>query len=1217
MKKFFLLVFLLSSSCLLFSDTEAFKTKFFTPSTDLITPHIKWLNPSNQGKRNILFITYRRDGGFRETIEFYQRMEMDFTVFTLATPDKFAPWSSYYKPVQVTDEEYQKDLEEKLKNKYDVIILGKVRWNVIPQKFRDMILNKVNEGTLLLAYLGDFGGLKLADDMKSEDLKKATENKINLNRKFLFPYKGLPQFSTYPDFEKFINSTTEIYSYGAGNIILLKGYGVPHFQQLTPGNMRNPLETKLVEYDYLIAYIIHLINSFVKVPGVEIYGNDYIKTDVSSFQKLNFVVNSKNEENVVCDFVLRNDDNEVFISKNKIVNLKKGENEIAFDVDRKVPAGRYFADFWVKKGDKIIDFGSSFVEINSDDAIKEISIKPSYKKDEQISGEITVASKQGKDDLAVRINLIDNFGRVISDKTIDLKGEKITEKKLSFSLPPANYLTIIQNLEVSLFSSNTMIDRKKTIFSISDLKPVQDDIRFILWFPYYNASYGEFWYCKNIYDSGFDSRYYNAVGYVPLMANLWYVSNPIRFVDMKTDPWGTMDRKPDDHVREPCLNNPDYLLDVEKKLKQAVTNEMPFSVYEYSCGDECHFASWRPPYDRYELCWCDRCVEKFHKWLEEKYKTIKDLNKAWNTNYNSFEEIKPVTVSQARENVQLVPVWVNYRIFMEDTWTGIFDYAKKIIQSINPEAKVGYEGSQRGYTYTNSFTAEDYYKLMQVMTLNNPYGHTFINYAFKDFAKPGTLLGLAWHGSYGAGERNRNVHPWHSLLRGANSFWIWHGPPREQSVISPDCSFYDFFKPYIKEVQEIKKGTGKLFISSEREDDGIAILYSNTSVHASALTPQFPPIADYLDTLFNYLEQSGFQFRVISYKELEDGILSKGNFKLLILPFCQSISRKQANEIIKFVSNGGSVLADIRPGVCDENCVPYKNEGVLDRIFGIKQQTEKFDAKKIENQETKIVEINYGENKFKLPLTYIDASIVSIAESKSSYENVPLLITNKYGKGKTMLLNFSLLNYTQKDVDKTGFRPLNEVIKFCGIDEKVKYDTDPLSVPFVPFRYKLDSQRFLGLISYWREGDAKKVKISLPQKYHVYNMRKAHYIGFTDSFSVDILPETVEVFSFMPYKVRDIQIKCPETLKKGDVLKYEIELFTEDGKKPETHIFNVCVFSPDGQELKYYMENLKAVSGKAKGQINLALNEKTGNYRLSVKDAATGFYKEIKFTVKE
>jgi len=145
MKKFFLLVFLLSSSCLLSSDTEAFKTKFFTPSTDLITPHIKWLNPSNQGKLNILFITYRRDGGFRETIEFYQRMEMDFTVFTLATPDKFAPWSSYYKPVQVTDEEYQKALEEKLKNKYDVIILGKVRWNVIPQKFRDMILNKVNE----------------------------------------------------------------------------------------------------------------------------------------------------------------------------------------------------------------------------------------------------------------------------------------------------------------------------------------------------------------------------------------------------------------------------------------------------------------------------------------------------------------------------------------------------------------------------------------------------------------------------------------------------------------------------------------------------------------------------------------------------------------------------------------------------------------------------------------------------------------------------------------------------------------------------------------------------------------------------------------------------------------------------------------------------------------------------------------------------------------
>ncbi|HOL50310.1 MAG TPA: hypothetical protein PLW07_06980, partial [bacterium] len=111
MKKILISILLFSGS-LLFSDVSSFKTQFFTPVTDLVTPHITWLSPYKNGKLNLLWITYRRDGGFREIIELSQRMDINFTVFTLATPDKFTPWSSYYKPVPVTDEEYQKDLEE-------------------------------------------------------------------------------------------------------------------------------------------------------------------------------------------------------------------------------------------------------------------------------------------------------------------------------------------------------------------------------------------------------------------------------------------------------------------------------------------------------------------------------------------------------------------------------------------------------------------------------------------------------------------------------------------------------------------------------------------------------------------------------------------------------------------------------------------------------------------------------------------------------------------------------------------------------------------------------------------------------------------------------------------------------------------------------------------------------------------------------------------------
>ncbi|MGB9677422.1 MAG: beta-galactosidase, partial [Candidatus Ratteibacteria bacterium] len=790
-------------------------------------------------------------------------------------------------------------------------------------------------------------------------------------------------------------------------------------------------------------------------------------------------------------------------------------------------------------------------------------------------------------------------------------GEKINEKKINFKIsPPKVYLSILQWMNFELLSDNNLVDRKVKYFSISDLRP-KDDFRAILWFPYYNASYGERWYCRNIYEAGFDSRYYTGMSLFPILENLWYVSNPIRFVDEKTDPWGTMDRKPEDHVRQPCLNDPDYLSKVESELKSKVENELNFSTFEFSCGDECHFASWRPPYEKYELCWCDRCVSKFHEYLQDKYGNIKKLNQEWKTNYNSFEEIKPVLYKEAIENPQLRPLWINYRVFMEDTWAGIFEYSKEIIKKIVPDAKVGYEGSQRGYTFTNSFTAEDYYKLAKVMTLNNPYSHPFIRYAFKDFANEESLLGLGWQGSYGSGIKNRKIDPWRVLFFGANSLWIWHGPPREQSVVSPDLSFYEYFRPYVAQIPELKKGIGKLFISSKREDDGIAILYSNTSIHASTLTPQLPLICENLNFFVRYFEQSGYQFKIISYKQLEEGILNKERFKILILPYTQSISQKQAKEIISFVNNGGVVIADIRPGICDENGIFYKKGGILDDVFGVEQSPEKFEIKKFEN-----FELKYEDLKCTLPSIHLDSSIIlKNGEAKENIENVPVFIVNNFGKGKGILLNLSLINYP--DENMPGIRKiLNKIIEqLAGVKRKINYEPDNIDIGFTPYRYKLGSHTYLGIISPWRETEEiRNCTISLPQKFHIYNIRKGEYLGFSDLFDIKVQSEEVQVFGFLPYKINDLKINSVNKIKKGETLNYEIEIQSEP-QPPETHIFNVSIISPDGKEIKYYTENLKGEKGKTKGSINFALNEKEGKYILRVKEVISGISKDFNFEI--
>ncbi|MCM8822866.1 MAG: beta-galactosidase [Candidatus Omnitrophica bacterium] len=1211
MKRLFL--FFLFATGFLRADVSSFQTQYFTPKTDLETPHIKWLSPYKGGRINVLWITYRRDGGFREIVELNQRMDINFTLFTLATPDKFNPWSGYYKPVAVTDQEYQKDLEEKLSRQYDIIVLGKIRWKALPQSAREMILNKVLDGTILLAYLGDWGGCKIAEDIKSEDLTEVVGNKINLERKFLYPFKGLPQFKNYKDFENFINSTLEVYSYGKGKALFLKGYSVPHFQNLTPANMRSPAEIKIVEYDYLLAYIIQLMISYIKKPEVEISGTDYIATNINSFPGIKFLLKSDKAKKVSYECILRNEDNEVILKNKKDLNLAKGENEIWFEIKEKLPKGNYFADIFVKENNDILNFGSCFIELTSDDYISDIVIDKSFKKEQDIAGEVRVFSKEGRDNLKLKISLIDNFGRLQKSQILECKGQGVNEKKVSFKIdPPQNYFTLLQFLKFELLDDNSVVDRSSKLFSVSNLRHKNDDFRAILWFPYYNAAYTEKWYCKNIFDSGFDSRYYTGIALAPLAENLWYVSNPIRFVDMKTDPWGTMDRKPEDHIRQPCLNDPEYLAKVEKELTDKLRSETHFSTYEFSCGDECHFASWRPPYDRYELCWCDRCVEKFHQYLQNKYGTLKNLNQNWNTDYKSFDEIKPVTFKEAIENQNLRPLWINYRIFMEDSWTGIFEYAKKIITNIVPDAKVGYEGSQRGYTFTNSFTAEDYYKLAQVMSLNNPYSHAFIRYAFKDFSKDDTLIGLGWQGSYGSGIKNRKIDPWRVLFYGANSLWIWHGPPREQSVVSPDLSFYEYFRPYVEQIPELKSGIGKLFMNSKREDDGIAILYSNTSVHASALTPQLPPICENLNFFVRYFESSGYQFRLISYKQLEDGILKQGNFRLLVLPFVQSISQKQAKEIASFVNNGGTVIADIRPGICDENGIFYKNRGILDDIFGVIQTTEKFEVKKYEN-----LELKYSDLTCNLPSLFVDASVsLQKGQAKEVVENVPVFIVNKSGKGKGVLLNLGFINYP--DENMAGIKNiLNSVIEqAAGIKKKIEFEPDNLEAGFTTYRYASGSHTYIGILSPWREGGEKDSKLTFSQKFHIYRVRSGQYLGYDNSVNIKVQPEMAEVIALLPYRIKDLIVNSKNRIKKGEVLNYEIELLT-DPLSTETHILNVNVISPGGKELSYYMQNLKAEKGKAKGSIHFALNEKEGKYLLRVKEVVSGIIKDYPFEIAQ
>jgi len=900
---------------------------------------------------------------------------------------------------------------------------------------------------------------------------------------------------------------------------------------------------------------------------------------------------------------------------------------VTFPVPAKVPAGEYYADLWVKDGGKVAAFGSCFVQVTGDAAIAALDLdKKDFRIDEKVSGKVAVTSKKALDGAVLKIQQRDGFGRVVARIEVPVPALADNAKQeVLFELQPGTPVAIVQDLDVELVKSGEVLDRKSTPFSLSNL-PAKDDIRFLAWVSA-APSYPAYHFYGELYDAGFDTQY-TGFGEVAPMRNLRHLPYATRFIDTKTD-WyphpSIPSRDKDDHVRAPCLTDPEYLAKEDKKLTDYAKKAGAFSSIEYSMGDECHFVAGHS-----ELCFSPTCVAAFHTFLAAEFGTVEAMNKEYGSTYASFDQVQPVTLSDVRKDAKLGPLWVDFRRHMESNWVNIYQWSTDVIRKVQPTAKVGYEGSN---TEINSFGAADFYKLMKVLRVNGTYDGAFVPYAVMNFAQPGTLLGLGWYGGYNesrCAEYQRYI-AWRHLFRGANSYWVWTVDPGSGSTTAPDLTLYDFFKANIKEVNEIQRGCGKLLMNAKRDDDGIAVLYSPSSVHTSTMTPDLPQMEKALNSLAPLLEDTGNQFRVVSYAQVENGVLGKGDIRVLILPYVQAMSPKEAQEILAFVTNGGAVIADLRPAVADQHGKPG-DKGMLDDLFGVTQTCA---APKVEENPIAIQDAAFGQS---FPKTVADVTLtVTTGQAKATAGAAPALIVNSHGKGKAILLNFSLSPYvgargewnqsvvstSEDDVKIRIF--FKAVLASVGVEEKLAIAPTPLGLR--SYRFRQGALEYLGLLQELPEssrayttGEGKPLvstplTVTLRRKYYVYDVRTGKYVGHTDKIETPVTPAEGKLFALLPYKLKNLGIEAPKKIRSGETLAFEVTLKGVD--KPGTHILHAALISPQGQEFRYYTDNVVAEGGKAKGSFPLALNDAPGKWTLRIRDVATGADEDKTFTVEE
>jgi len=109
-----------------------------------VTPHIKWAKPYYKGKIKALVIAPVLSQ--RETVELAQRLSLDYTpLMTHGYNEMYqnSKWLPHAVPVSKVD----LIIREKLKKTYDVILIGKVSWEILPDYLRTWIKEQVYKGT--------------------------------------------------------------------------------------------------------------------------------------------------------------------------------------------------------------------------------------------------------------------------------------------------------------------------------------------------------------------------------------------------------------------------------------------------------------------------------------------------------------------------------------------------------------------------------------------------------------------------------------------------------------------------------------------------------------------------------------------------------------------------------------------------------------------------------------------------------------------------------------------------------------------------------------------------------------------------------------------------------------------------------------------------------------------------------------------------------------
>jgi len=882
-----------------------YEKEYYELSEEVVTPHIPWAKPCDGGRVRALFIAPRYCQ--RHTVEMAQRLDLDYDVVSTTTRTQLGldvnKVKSYCLVKGLFQDEVEGVLRAKLQADHDVIVIGTF-WRTLPLWSVYEILKKVDAGAGLLIGCRQKGGyLDQVMAIGTDEDPGAVAAGV--------PAAEIANLSGFEGGNPLLAAS----SLGRGRVLMLNYPRNPVSREYVTPDEAAPATQQDYEYYQSLA-IRALLWCARRDPIVDLTPRETGQWDLAAPPAaVTLELNAaKKIWRAGVEVVWRDRQGCVLVTPEPVfLRLAAGRN--AVDVPApELPAGTAFADVRVLRDGRVCGWGSLAFEVRSELRIQELT----FAKELFGAGEPAVfsvaLSVSAPAACELRASVVDVHGRVLTQASVPVPAgaDKAT---YALDLPPP--LAVWHRLDATLVVAGKTVQHAQREFHREWRRP-EDAFTLVGWYGPAKEGWIDRLIARRSAASGLDTVY---------LSHFWKPDADRRAVESARAGLTILPyvcyvglghhESYDKRVREPCLSDPGYRDRLLTQVSDCARKLRKFCPAGYSLGDENYYAPWGGT----EYCASPHCVREFRAWLKNKYGDVEAMNRAWGAALGGFDEAGHIAVDDARKQGNPAP-WIDFRLCMEDVWSGTFAALTHGIAKLDPLARCGHEGSGR----IDSFQAFNWWTMLRDLSLFVPYpGRPVGGEMVRSFAKRGTMSAY-WYGAYtfscgGRRLATQRYFPWFCLFQGYNSSWYFnthgHGGMSHEVGFAADLRALPHFQATADACRRIKTGFDKLLLNSARQTDGIAVYFSASSVHENTFHKRRVRHMDEFEGFCKVLEDLSLQYDFVSYEQVAAGVLTERKYGLLVMPLVQAVSAAEAKAVRAFVEAGGALLADLPPALAD------------------------------------------------------------------------------------------------------------------------------------------------------------------------------------------------------------------------------------------------------------------------------------------------------------